>query len=107
MQTYLYSKLCSITSSFNLSQDVTEPTRTSDHSCTLIDLIFVSSPSQVQSCSIIPPLANSDHFGLHLSIYVMSPKKQTRMPPRQVWRYSHADYDALAVLLDDLDWDTI
>ena len=37
----------------------------------------------------------------------MSPKKQTRMPPRQVWRYSHADYDALAVLLDDLDWDTI
>ena len=25
----------------------------------------------------IPPLANIDHFGLHLSIYVMSPKKQT------------------------------
>ena len=25
----------------------------------------------------IPPLARSDHIGMHLSIYVMSPKKQT------------------------------
>ena len=52
----LYCKLTSVVSSFNLTQIVTEPTRTTNSSATLIDLIFASSPTQVESCSTIPPL---------------------------------------------------
>ena len=39
----LHLKLLSIVSSFNLSQIVTEPTRVSNSTSSLIDLIFVSS----------------------------------------------------------------
>ena len=56
-----YSNLLSIISSFNLTQVVTEPTRVSTNTATLIDLIFVSCPPLVESCITIPPLAHSDH----------------------------------------------
>ena len=45
-----YSNLLSIVSSFNLTQVVTEPTRISSNTATLIDLIFVSRPPLVESC---------------------------------------------------------
>ena len=32
----------------------------------LIDPVFVSSPSHLHACSIIPPLTNSDHYGRHI-----------------------------------------
>ena len=62
-------KLLSVTNSFSLTQVVTEPTRISNSS-TLIDLIFLSSPSQLSSCVTIPPLANSDHLDLQLSLSI-------------------------------------
>ena len=63
----LFHKLLSVTNSFLLSQVVNEPTHISNSS-TLIDLIFLSSPSQLSSCSTISPLANSVHLGLSLSL---------------------------------------
>jgi len=32
----------------------------------LIDPVFVSSPSHLHACSIIPPLTNSDYYGRHI-----------------------------------------
>ena len=34
----------------------------------LIDLAFMSSPSQLLDCSVIPPIANSDHNGLKIRV---------------------------------------
>ena len=48
----LYYKLLSVVSSFNLTQIVTEPTRISKTTSTLIDLIFVSSFVEVKLCSL-------------------------------------------------------
>ena len=51
--------------SFALSQVVDSPTHYSY--CgqpSLIDLVFVSNLSCLSTCSVIPQLANSDHFGL-------------------------------------------
>ena len=62
----LCSKLLSVVSSFNLTQIVSEPTRVTESSSTLIDLIFVSSSVIVNYCSTLPPLANADHYGLQL-----------------------------------------
>ena len=67
VNSYMYNKLMSVTSSFNLSQIVTEPTRVTSNSSTLIDLIFVSSTTLIEKCTTIPPLANSDHHGLQLT----------------------------------------
>ena len=41
---------------------------TSCGNAALIDLAFMSSPSQLLDCSVIPPIANSDHNGLKLRV---------------------------------------
>jgi len=69
---YLSSKLHSIASSFVLSQVVTQPTHFShDGTPSLIDLVFVPSPSSVTSCEIVAPLSNSDHqvFVTYIDLY--------------------------------------
>ena len=59
-------------SSFNLTQVVSEPTRVTPNSATLI----VSSTVQVNICSTVPPLYNADHFGIHFSVKTKMPKQK-------------------------------
>ena len=61
----------------------------------------------MESCSTIPPLANSDHNGIQLHVLLKCPKRKEKITPRKVWKYSLADYDAMAVLLSDVDWDQV
>ena len=49
----LFSKLQSVASSLCLTQVVTEPTHVVSNACSLIDLIFLSSPSNLISCVTI------------------------------------------------------
>ena len=58
-------------------------------STSLIDLAFLSTPTLLRSCSVIPPLANSDHFGLLLDIKWKTNTKQARSEKRKIWRYAH------------------
>ena len=103
----LFCNLTSVVSSFNLTQIVSEPTRTTNSSATLIDLIFASSPTQVESCSTIPPLANSDHNGLHMTISIKSSKRVYKGVTRKIWKYSLADLDSMTEYLDNIDWNLI
>ena len=103
----LYCNLTSVVSSFNLTQVVSEPTHITNSSATLIDLIFASSPFQVESCSTIPPLANSDHNGLQLTISVKSSKRAVKGVPRRIWKYSLADFDSMADYLESIDWNLV
>ena len=106
-QPLLFSKLMSIFSSFNLVQVVSEATRVTENSCTLIDLVFVSCPSQVLSCDTIPPLSNSDHYGLQLKLYVKAPKRQKKSSLQKIWRYAHANYDAISDSVNEVNWDLL
>ena len=55
--------------SFDLTQVVSSPTHVSHNGKeTLIDLALISSSSKLKECSIIPPLSNSDHDGIHLAL---------------------------------------
>ena len=60
----------------------------------------------VQSCITVPPLANADHSGILLEFATPYRKPQTKSTTRKVWRYSHADFDRAAELLDSIDWDS-
>ncbi len=63
----LFSTLESLSHSLSLQQVVTEPTHVHHNGSTsLIDLVFVSNPLLINTCSVIPPLSNSDHNGLSL-----------------------------------------
>jgi len=73
----------------------------------MIDLIATSSPSLLQSCETIPPLANSDHMGLLLQ----SQWRQTRQPrggsTRYIWLYKHADWHKAHELIEGTNWDSL
>ena len=105
--TSLYHKLLSVMSSFNLTQIVTEPTRITSNSATLIDLIFVATPTLVKSCLTIPPLSNSDHNGLQLLVTIKSPKRSEKPTPRKIWKYALANFDSITSRLENTDWDKI
>ena len=100
----LYSKLLSVVSSFNLTQIVSEPTRVTGSSSTLIDLIFVTPTVIVKHCSTLPPLASADHYGLQLIMSTKAQVKRSKPVTRRIWRYALADFDRAAELLDTIEW---
>lgn len=97
-----YNHLSSFMSSFFLTQVVSSPTRVTSQSCTLIDLALVSECSFVHSCNVIPPLANSDHHGLHLQLRMRKERCHTTTARRKVWRYNLADFAGACDQLDEL-----
>ena len=104
----LFSKLQSIASSFVLSQVITEPTHYSVTGVpSIIDLAFVSQPSYVQFCTTTPPLSTSDHIGIFLSYKIPSANKRPRSSKREVWCYSHGDFEKANEMIDQIDWEHI
>ena len=94
-------------SSFNLTQIVSEPTRVTGSSSTLIDLIFVTPTVIVKHCSTLPPLANADHYGLQLIMSTKAQVKRSKPVTRRIWRYALADFDRAAELLDTIEWTSL
>ncbi len=106
----MYPKLCSISQLLGLSQVATGYTHVSPSGHTsLIDLVLVSSPHHVRDCSVIPPLANSDHLGLHieLDLKTSAQPRSTRSHARAIWRYSHADFTLAQQRIRDTKWDEL
>ena len=104
----LFSKVCNIMDLFNLTQVVTDCTHTSlNGNSSLIDLALVSSPPQSMSCTTIPPLANSDHDGLRLTVSHKGGTQRSNTKKRTVWRYAHADFSKANHLISQTDWDSL
>jgi len=74
----------------------------------LIDLSFITNPSLLCNCTVIPPLANSDHYGVHTIFNLKSSASTfTSQRPRKVWCYAHADFSKACHLISDTDWNSI
>ena len=69
----------------------------------MIDLTVMSSPSPLYSCETIPPLANSDHFGLLLQSQWRQTRQPTDDPARLSWLYKHADWHKACHLIEKGD----
>ena len=90
-----------------LTQVVTGPTHEHhDGTTSTIDLVFMSEPSTLKSCVTIPPLSNSDHLGIMVTLN-RKPIKAEKIKGRLIWRYSLADWLKACQLIDDFDWDSI
>ena len=103
----LYPRLTTLMSTFSLTQVVSQHTHFGPHGRSLIDLVLLSQPSQLQSCSVIPPLGNSDHHGIILSLKWRLLRKSVVSKKRSVWRYKHADFTRTCSLLNSVDWDQV
>ncbi len=101
------SSLCyhlnSILHRFSLVQIVTEPTHIKhDGSSSLLDLVITSTPEAVSTCSTLPPLANSDHYGVLINFQCKLVRVTRKR--RFVWRYEHADFTLTCALLRCFDF---
>ena len=62
----------------------------------------------MQLCETLPPLANSDHLGIHLNLFAKIHKSTPKPHLRKIWRYDyHADFDKATELLDKIEWEII
>lgn len=78
-------------SAFHFHQVVTDPTRISPSSSTLIGHVYVSDLSFLSSCSTTPPLGSSDH-----SCVVVALTQTTTRPSKLchlMWSYRTANWD--------------
>ena len=99
-----YSKILELMDSFAFSQIVTPPTHISSNSdSSLIDLVCVSNMLHLCQCHILPQLANSDHYGLMVTMK-HSPEQHTPITRR---RYKHADFEKANNLLMSIDLDSV
>ena len=104
----LYSNLSTFLSTFALSQVVPHATHTSLRGkSTLIDLALVPSSTEVVSCAVVPPIANSDHNGVQLVLRQQTPGKQCTTNKRRIWRYARADWTHANNLLQAECWDDL
>ena len=103
-------KLCY---NFSISNDLTQmvnfPTRIPDsdsHSPALLDL-FLSSDASICSAMAFPPLRNSDHVVVSVSIDFPTNSQQDPPFHRIAYDYSRADWDSLRDHLRDVPWEDI
>ena len=88
---------------------VNSPTWISDcdsHNPALLH-IFLSSDASICSTMAFPPLENSDHVVVSVSIDFTSSSKQDVLFHRIAYDYSCADWDGLRHHLRDVPWEDI
>ena len=98
---------------FSISNDLTQmvdfPTRIPDcdsHSPALLDL-FLSSDASICSTMAFPPLGNSDHVVVSVSIDFPTNSQQDAPFHCIAYDYSCADWDGLCDHLRDIPWEDI
>ena len=108
-------ELIDLVSCYNvsISNDLTKmvnfPTRIPDcgcHSPTLLDL-FISSDASICSTVAFPPLGNSDHVVVSVSVDSPSNLQRDALFHRIAYDYSRADWDGLHDHLRDVPWEDI
>ena len=70
----------------------------------LTDLVYISNFSQLGLCSVIPPLATSDH---NVVVKQSTPPVWEARNPRLVWRYKEANLDLAKTLIETTNWDSL
>ena len=76
------------------------------HSPALLDL-FISSDISICSTMVFPPLGNSDHGDVSVSIYFPSNSQRDALFHHIAYDYSCADWDSLCDHLRDVSWQDI
>ena len=91
--------------SFDMHQLITEPTRRSNSTANLRDLIIVSNPFIVRRSGVMSPFSKIDHFPVFLTLNITPPSRTTHI--RQMWDYKRMDPDILVRRILDTDWDSV
>ena len=91
----------------DLHQIIDQPTRVTDDTSNLRDLIFTSNSSIVQHSGTLSSFAHLDHFPIFVVLNLEQPIQDTDEQLITVWDYEKMDAALLTRLLLDTDWTSI
>ena len=87
---------------YDLTQLIHEPTYYSEHTSSIIDLIFVSNPNSVLlSGTDVPLLDQSTRYHCPVFVTFNFRKPICKSFSRHIWRYDIGDYSKLRKLMED------
>ena len=87
----------------NLTTHITEPTRITEHTATILDQFLTNIPDQVIETQILSPISTCDHcpITIELTFQTMKPRPFARL----IWNYNDADEEGFRAELKALNWD--
>lgn len=87
-----------------LTQHVTQPTRITASSSTILDLVITDHPDMVEEMEILGNLENSDHQMLRWTTLLSLQQQDHQGISKD---YKKADFDSIRARLLDVDWDNV
>lgn len=96
--------LLTLSEANNFFQLIDEPTRITDQSSTILDLIFCDTPFLITESGTKPPLGNLDHCVIYCKLNIITSKPITYQ--REVWDYKTANFDAINEALSNAPFDS-
>ena len=98
--------ISTLTSSYGLTQLITEPTHILPNSSTCIDLIFSNQPNMVFESGVYPSLHVNCH---HQIIYAKINFKIFYPPPyeRQIWHYNRSNIQGIKLSIENINWERV
>ena len=95
-------KLYSFLESNNLAQLITEPTRVTSNSSTILDLVITNCPERFSASGTLSPPSNCDHSVIFVSMNLIT--HRSRSYKRQVWNFNNVNSADLNCELSQMDW---
>ena len=99
------TKLYDAIAGVNLTQLIHEPTRISDTTANLRDLILVQKPELIVDSGLLSPFSQIDHVPIFVS--VRCPMVLDKPFVKTLWNYREMNIDAFVNFLTNVDWDEI
>ncbi len=102
------NKISRLISSYNAEQLISTPTHYTEHSSSLIDLMFVKHTNQVITSFVADPFI-PDLIRFHCPIVTVMKfnKPKTSTYKRRIWLYDRGDFDNYRNIINTTNWDNL
>ena len=98
-------KLKDTIDTLSMTQLISEPTRISENTANLRDLVITSNTHIIKQHGTLSPFSTIDHFPIYVTLDITPPTMTSKSIT--IWDYARVDADKLTSLLINTDWDTI
>ena len=102
------NRILDLMQQYNFDQFITESTHFTEHSSSLLDLIFVRNKSNVFKAGVLDTfIENQVRYHVPTAVIFKFLKNIQQPYKRHIWLYEKGNYDEYRHILNNIDWDGI